>query len=142
MSGWAELKIETVLNALPTDMGNLYRSWVDANPGKANRLAEIVAETVTMFREAIAVYPWYLLDPDITKVPASGLRHALNMVTFNLGMEMGVQFAPEVYSLITQANVWLRMVQTGKIRAVDTTSAGNGTPLYSQNSESRTQEWA
>ena len=142
MSGWAELKIETVLNALPTDMGNLYRSWVDANPEKANRLAEIVAETVTMFREAIAVYPWYVLDPDTTKVPASGLRHALNMVTFNLGMEMGVQFAPEVYNLITQANVWLRMVQTGKIRAVDTTSAGNGTPLYSQKAESRTQELA
>ena len=129
MSGWKELKVETVLNALPTDMGNLYRSWVDANPTKVNRLAEIVAETVNMFREVIEVYPWYVIDPDLTKVPVSGFRHALDMIIFNLGMEMGVQFAPEVYSLITQANVWLRMVQTGKIRAVDTIGDG-GTPRF------------
>lgn len=139
MSGWNELTSETVLNALPTDMGNLYRSWVDANPTKANRLGEIVAETVNMFREAVAVYPWYLMEPDLTKVPASGFRHALDMIIFNLGMEMGVQFAPEVYSLITQANVWLRMVQTGKIRAVDTVG-DCGTPRYTQKSEFRSQE--
>jgi len=139
VSGWKELTVETVLNALPTDMGNLYRSWVDANPTKVNRLAEIVSETVTMFREAVAVYPWYVMDPDIIMVPVSGFRHALDMVIFNLGMEMGVQFAPEVYSLITQANVWLRMVQTGKIRAVDTIGDG-GTPLYSQKSVFRIQD--
>ena len=139
MSGWKELKVETVLNALPTDMGNLYRSWVDANPSKVNRLAEIVAETVNMFREAVAVYPWYVMEPDITMVPVSGFRHALDMVIFNLGMEMGVQFAPEVYSLVTQANVWLRMVQTGKIRAVETIGDG-GRPRYSQKPESRCQE--
>jgi len=129
MSGWKELTSETVLNALPTDMGNLYRSWVDANPTKTSRLGEIVAETVNMFREVIEVYPWYVMDPDLAKVPVSGFRHALDMIIFNLGMEMGVQFAPEVYSLITQANVWLRMVQTGKIRAVDTIGDG-GTPRF------------
>lgn len=120
-------------------MGNLYRSWVDANPAKAGRLVEIVDETVNMYRGAVAVYPWYVMDPDISKVPTSGFRHALNMVVFNLGMEMGVQFAPEVYTLITQANVWLRMVQTGKIRAVDTIGDG-GTPRYSQKSEFSRQE--
>lgn len=129
MSGWTPLTSETVLNALPTDMGNLYRSWVDANPTKVERLGEIVTETVNIYREAVAVYPWYVMDPDLTKVPVSGFRHALDMVIFNLGMEMGVQFAPEVYSLVTQANVWLRMVQTGKIRAVDTIGDG-GTPRY------------
>ena len=139
MSGWKELTSETVLNALPTDMGNLYRSWVDANPSKVNRLAEIVAETVNMFRETVEVYPWYVMDPDITKVPVSGFRHALDMVIFNLGMEMGVQFAPEVYSLVTQANVWLRMVQTGRIRAVDTIGDG-GTPRFTKKSECRSQE--
>ena len=130
------MTVETVLNALPTDMGNLYRSWVDANPTKTERLGEIVTETVNRFREAVAVYPRYVMDPDITKVTVSGFRHALDMVIFNLGMEMGVQFAPEVYSLVTQANVWLRMVQTGKIRAVDTIVAG-GTPRYEKRSEFR-----
>ena len=120
-------------------MGNLYRSWVDANPSKVNRLAEIVAETVNMFRETVEVYPKYVIDPDLTKVPVSGFRHALDMIIFNLGMEMGVQFAPEVYSLVTQANVWLRMVQTGRIRAVDTIGEG-GTPRFTKKSECRSQE--
>ena len=139
MSGWQVLTTETVENALPTEMNNLHRSWVDANPTKTNRLAEIVTEIVNTFRAAVAVYPWYVMDPDLTKVPVSGFRHALDMVIFNLGMEMGVQFAPEVYNLITQANVWLRMVQTGKIRAVETSGDG-GTPRYSQKTVFRIQE--
>ena len=129
MSAWTEFSVDAVLNAMPTDMGNLYRSWVEANPDKANRLTEIVAEALQMFREAVAVYPWYEEPTSETVIPSTGYRHALNLVTFNLGMEMGVQFAPEVYSLFVQANIWLRMVQTGKMRPVGTTSNA-GTPSY------------
>jgi hypothetical protein len=130
MSAWTEFSVDAVLNAMPTDMGNLYRSWVEGNPGKADRLSEIVTETVRTFREAVAVYPWYETPPTETGVPSTGWRHALNLVTFNLGMEMGVQFAPEVYSLFTQANIWLRMVQTGKMRPVGVAGAAAGTPSY------------
>ena len=130
MSGWTELTVETVLSGMPTDMGNLYRSWVEANPSKVNRLSELVAETVGSFREAVRTQPGAIMDDDPTLIPTTGHRHAFNLVVFNLGMEMGVQFAPEVYSLFVQANIWLRMVQTGKLRPVawDTTAAG--TPLY------------
>ena len=86
MSGWKELTSETVLNALPTDMGNLYRSWVDANPSKVNRLAEIVAETVNMFREAVSVYPWYVMDPDLAKVPDFGFSVSVSALTESTGM--------------------------------------------------------
>ena len=51
-------------------------------------------------------------------VPTTGFRYALNYVLFNLGMEMGVQFAPEVYALTTRADIWLRMVQGGTINPV------------------------
>ncbi len=129
MSAWTEFSVDAVLNAMPTDMGNLYRSWVEGNPAKTNRLAELVAETMQTFREAVAVYPWYEEPPSGTVIPSTGFRHALNLVTFNLGMEMGVQFAPEVYSLFVQANIWLRMVQTGRMRPVGTASNA-GTPSY------------
>jgi hypothetical protein len=70
------------------------------------------------------------MDEDLTMIPRTGYRHAFNLVVFNLGMEMGVQFAPEVYSLNMQANIWLRMVQTGKLRPVPREPTAAGTPCY------------
>jgi hypothetical protein len=116
---------------MPTDMAVLYQAWLDANPSKVNRLAEIVAETVLTFRTAVESQPSNVMDPDLTKIPVTGFRHAQNLVLFTLGMEMGIDFAPEVYSLNVQANIWLRMVGTGKLKALaDETVAGEGTPSY------------
>ena len=128
VSGWTEFTVETVLNGMPTDMGNLYRSWVDANPSKTNRLTELVAETLGIFREAVSTQSRVVMDEDPAMIPVTGFRHALNLVVFNLGMEMGVQFAPEVYGLNVQANIWLRMVQAGSLRSLDATTVGS--PRY------------
>lgn len=129
MAAWTELTAAVVTNALPTDMRNLYASWVDANPAKASRLAELVAEMRATFRQAVASNSQCELDVDPNTVPTTGFRHALNGVIFNLGMEMGVQFAPEVYTLITRADIWLRMVQNGGIKPVGV-MVGGGTPSY------------
>ena len=128
MSAWTELTVAVVMNALPTDMGNLYASWVDANPAKANRLDELVAEVRRTFRSAVESNPANQVDEEPGTVPSAGFTHALNLVIFQLGMEMGVQFAPEVYGLNIQANIWLRMVQGGGL-PVDS-MAGGGTPSY------------
>ena len=139
MAAWTELTVAVVQNAMLTDMATLYASWVDANPGKVNRLSEIVAEAVSIFRQAVAANPLNVVDADPNMVPTTGWRHALNWVVFNLGMEMGVQFAPEVYTLMTRADIWLRMVQNGGINPVDTTGS-DGTPSYRVFNEA-TGEW-
>jgi len=125
---WTELTLDVVRNALPTDLATLYASWVDANPAKANRLSEVIAEVLRTFRTAVEANPANKLDENPNTVPSVGFRHALNSVVFNIGMEMGVQFAPEVYTVLSRAEVWLRMVQDGSI-TVDT-MAGKGTPSY------------
>ena len=127
-SVWTPLTEDVVRNALPTDLGTLYASWFDANPAKANRLSEVVAEIRRTYRRAVEVNPANVLDENPETVPVTGFRHALNTVIFSIGMEMGVQFAPEVYTLISRAEIWLRMVQNGGI-PVDT-MAGKGTPSY------------
>jgi hypothetical protein len=120
--------LAAVTEAMPTDMGALYRSWVDANPGKAGRLGQLVAETVATFREAVAANPACVLNDEPDTVPTAGFRHALNCVIFYLGMELGVQFAPEVYTLTMRADIWLRMVSSGTLNPVKT---GDGrTPSY------------
>ncbi len=137
MSGWTELTVAKVEAGLPTDMGALYLTWVEGNPSKGSRLAEIVAETVVSFREAVNTQQGVVMDENPTMIPTTGYRHAFNLSVFNLGMEMGVQFAPEVYSLFVQANIWLRMVQTGKLRPVGwETAVAVGTPSYESGRES------
>jgi hypothetical protein len=125
---WTELTVAVVRNAFPTDLATLYASWVDANPAKANRLNEIIAEVLRTFRTAVEANPANRLDENSDTVPSTGFLHALHTVIFCIGMEMGVQFAPEVYGLNVQANIWLRMVQNGGI-PVDTTE-GEGSPSY------------
>ena len=128
MSGWTQFTVETVKNGMPTDMDNLYRTWVEANPSKVNRLKEHVAATLASFREAVRTQAWVVMNEDPDMITVTGLQHAVNMVIFNLGMEMGVQFAPEVYGLNVQANIWLRMVQGGSLKTVE--AASSGSPSY------------
>jgi hypothetical protein len=122
MAQWTAMTEAVVLNAMPTDMAGLYATWIAANPSKATRLVELVAETV-------AGNPANEFDEDETKIPMSGFRHALNEITFNLGMEMGVEFPGEVYNLITRAEIWLRGVQSGSIPVGNI--GANATPSYS-----------
>ena len=129
MGAWTVFTLAGVLNALPTDLAALYAKWIDANPAKANRLSELVDEQVAAFRETVATQPENVLDLALNTVPTTGYRHALTLVIFSLGMEMGVQFAPEVYSLVSRADIWLRMVQSGTLHPL-AFDGSLGTPSY------------
>ena len=122
---WPVLTTATVLNAMPTDLKNMYNSWIEGNAGKVDRLFELVTESVLIFREVVDES---LRDEDDTTVPTTGYRHALNMIIFNLGMEMGVEFTSEVFSLLSQANIWLRMTEGGSLGAGSVAIVG--TPSY------------
>jgi hypothetical protein len=112
---WTQLTITEVQAAMPTELGPLYASWIVAHPEKDGRLDELTAEAVDLCRAAVAAGSVNALDADETKVPVSGYRHMLNMIFFNLGMEMGIDFEPEVHRVMTRADVWLRGVQLGSI---------------------------
>ena len=128
MADWTAVTEALALNAMPTDMGALYAAWINDNPAKATRLAEIVLETVAVFRANVESNPANIMDADPTKVPTSGFRHALNEILFNLGMEMGVKFSTGVDALNARAQMWLRAVQSGNITA--TMAGANPTPSY------------
>ena len=128
MAEWVAVTEAVVVNALPTDLAALHTSWIGSNPDKAGRLAELTAETVAVYRDAVAANPANEVDEDPTKVPMAAYRHVLNTITFNLGMEMGIEFAAEVYSLISRAEIWLRGVQIGSIPVGN--AAANASPSY------------
>jgi hypothetical protein len=111
-------------------MAQLYANWLTAHPEKANRLAEIVAETRATFRDAVSANPANVMDTATDTVPNVGFRHALNMAIYNLGMEMGAQMASDADSVVTRAEIWLRMVENGGIPIPCDEDLRGGTPSY------------
>ena len=132
MTTWTPFTVDVVKNALPSDMGQLYANWITAHPEKANRLAEIVDETRRTFRDAVSTNPRTLMDPETDTVPTVAFRHALNVLYFNLGMEMGAQLGPDAHSQYLRADLWLRMVQTGGIPMPVDADLRGGTPSFSE----------
>lgn len=131
MTTWCPFTLAVVMNALPSDLGQLYTNWITAHPEKANRLAEIVAETRAAFRDAVSANLLNVMDAATDTLPNVGFRHALNVTIFNLGMEMGAQLSPEAYNQVTRADIWLRMVQNGAIPIPCDADLRGGTPSYS-----------
>ena len=84
MTTWTPFTTDVVENAMPTALDQTFKTWIAANPGKANRLAELVDETRRTFRDAISTNPRSLVDSETDTVPTVGFRHALNMLFFNL----------------------------------------------------------
>ena len=115
MSSWVALTETDVAEALPTDMVTSHDAWVVANPEKEGRLGELTLEAVATCRAAVESGSPWALDSDETTVPTSGYRHMINMVTFNLGIEMSYVFPEAFYALVTRADIWLRSVQAGSI---------------------------
>jgi hypothetical protein len=115
MSSWIPLTEADVADALPTAMVASYEAWVTANPDKEDRLGEMTLESVATCRAAVSSGSPLALDSDVTTVPTSGYRHMINMVVFNLGMEMSFEFMQSFYALVTRADIWLRSVQVGSI---------------------------
>ena len=130
MTTWTPFTLAAVTNALPSDLAQLYANWVTAHPDKANRLAEIVEETRKTFRNAVEANPLNVLDTATDTVPDGGFRHALNVAIYNLGMEMGIQMAADADSVVTRAEVWLRMVANAGIPIPCDADLRGGTPSY------------
>lgn len=133
MDGWVTFDLAVVKNAMPSDMDKLHQTWVAENPGKAARLEELTAENRELLRGVCKARKGTVIDPDVNTIPINGFRHAMNLVVFDLGMEMGVEFAPAVFNLYTSANVWLRLVAAGTVNPVPSDAAESeavGTPWY------------
>ena len=130
MTTWTPFTLAVVMNALPSDLEQLRSNWVTAHPEKANRLAEIVEEIRKAFRDAVKTNPLNIVDAAPDTVPTIGFRHALNMAIYNLGMEMGVEMAADADSVVTRAEIWLRMVENGGIPIPCDDELRGGTPSY------------
>jgi hypothetical protein len=128
---WVALTEALVLTDLPTELGALYTTWLAANPTKATRLAQITANTVAEFRDAITTNPANTLDDDTTKIPQSCIRSAETIIYFSLMMEMGLSLKSEAIQSMTRADMFLRQIQYKNFSTqTGTTTATKPAPIY------------
>ena len=90
MSTWVPFTEVSFRNALPVDFLNQHAAWVAAQPTKALRLTEIVAEVRNNFRSAVRSNARNLMDAAEDTVPATGVLYAFTMAAYTLGLEMGL----------------------------------------------------
>ena len=128
---WITLDTAIVTAHLPSDLAVEYQTWLVANPGKSGRLAEIVANTVAEVRDNIRSNPANTLDADESKVPQSCVRHAENIIFFQLAMEMGLDIDTEGNQSMTRADIFLRQISFKRFTTSGGEAATAPSPSYS-----------
>jgi hypothetical protein len=126
---WTDFSTDRVLESLPSDVRAHYQHWLMTYPDKSGRLEALVEQTRQLFRMSVASNPENWMNPDTDRIPVTGYQHAMNILIFNLMMETGAQLVPEVYTLMTRADIWLRLVQRGSVTPSPRVGA-MGSPSY------------
>lgn len=127
---WIILDAATVAAHLPADLAEHYATWLAANPDKAGRLGEIVANTVAEFRDNIRSNPANTLDPDEAALPQSCVRHAENIIFFQLSMELGLDLDTEGTQSMTRADIFLRQIAYKRFTTSGGDAATSPSPAY------------
>jgi hypothetical protein len=127
---WITANETLVLANFPTDLKPAYDQWIIDNPGKAGRLAEIIAATRAEFRDALAVNPANVLDPDEEKIPQSCTRALQALVVFQIETEMGHSVSEERQQAMTRADLFLRQIAYQHFSARPEGATHEPTPAY------------
>jgi hypothetical protein len=127
---WIILDAVTVAAHLPADLAVAYTTWLAANPDKSGRLGEIVANTVAEVRDNIRSNPANTLDADAAKIPQSCVRHAENIIFFQLAMEMGLDIDTEGNQSMTRADIFLRQISFKRFTTSGGEAATSPSPSY------------
>ena len=127
---WVQITTAGILSHLPTDVSSRYTTWLASNPDRAGRLAEITANTIREFRDAIKSVPANSWHVDETYLPQSAVRHCENIIIFTLCMEMGIPIDTAGISAFTSANIYLRQIPYGRMKMIDQDEIGLGSPSY------------
>jgi hypothetical protein len=127
---WPSITSESIQSTFSPALSADYQQWLVDNPGKQGRLDEIVAGMVAEFRAALASNPENTLDETEGTLPPSCLRHAGNLIIFQLKTEMD-QTLPEAENFAAiRADIFLRGIWIESIPAAKSTYAQN--PSYTQ----------
>ena len=126
---WPLITSDSIQSAFSPTLLTDYQQWLVAHPGKAGRLDEIIEMVVSEFRAALASNPDNTLDGTEGTLPPSCVRHATNIIIFQLKNEMDKILTEAENAAAIRADVFLRGIWMESIPAAKTTNTQS--PSYS-----------
>ena len=114
MVGWVTVDEAYVLGAMPTELVAPYTAWLSGNPDKADRLAAITRGVVADFRTGLRSNPTVVMAPGADELPERAVRHALNIIFYNLGLEMGLTINFSAQQGFVNAEIYARQLYTSE----------------------------
>ena len=127
---WITVDKDRVLGALSANERQLYEGWIVQYPAKATRVEEIIGNLVMEFRAGIEANPLNYLDPDLSKLPQSCVRYCETLILFDLCSEMGATIGQAEILAISKAEVFLRMMFTGRFYITGGDASKAPSPSY------------
>ncbi|VGO14632.1 hypothetical protein PDESU_03197 [Pontiella desulfatans] len=125
---WSLITSDYVVSAFSPGLAADYQQWLASNPDKAGRLGEIASMVVGEFRAALASNPETVMDTTEGTLPPSCLRHASNIIIFQLKGEMDQTLTEAENAAAIRADVFLRGIWMESIPAGS--AAVTQTPSY------------
>ena len=114
MVAWVRVDAAYVLGAMPTELAGPYSAWIAGDPGKAERLAAITRGVVADFRTGLRSNPTVVMAPGVDELPERAVRHALNIIYYNLGLEMGLSINYSAQQGFVNAEIYVRQLYTSE----------------------------
>ena len=132
---WTRVDKDRVVGALATPRRQMYDGWILANPSKAARVEELIANIVMEFRSGIEANPRNVLDPDPAKLPPTCVRYCEELCVFEVCMEMGATPTAGELLSVSKAEIFLRYMYSGRFYITGGDGANSPTPSYGEAAE-------
>ena len=127
---WPLVTSDSILATFSPGLATDYQQWLVANPGKAGRLDEIIDMVVGEFRAALESNPEAVMDEIEDSLPPACLRHATNIIIFQLKGEMDKTMSDAENAAAIRADVFLRGIWMESIPAAK--EVVSQSPSYTQ----------
>ena len=127
---WVTVDEARVLGALSASQRQLYQGWIVQYPEKATRVAEIIGNLVMEFRAALEANPQNYLVPDLEKLPQSCVRYCETLILSDLCTEMGAAISQVQLMAIEKAEIFLRMMFSGRFYITGGDASNAPSPWY------------
>jgi hypothetical protein len=115
---WKELTVSYIESIMSPSVYASYQAWLSDNPEKAGRLADIISNTATEYRAAMAANAAPVPSTSETAIHESCIRHAQTTILFELKKEIGLSIAEAENAAAIRADVFLRAIWIGSIPIV------------------------
>ena len=90
---WKELTVSYIESIMSPAVYASYQQWLDDNPGKVDRLEDIIGNTATEYRSAMAANAAPVPSTSDMAVHESCVRHAQTTILFELKKEIGLSIS-------------------------------------------------